>query len=191
MTFDDLEECWKNDLPNGHHRPATDLRQHAIATASRAEFKATVFELWTMAIFSLLGFITLVDAIRDAQPWHSYLSPLITLGIAAFVYSSRRRRRQQFDFSGSLAELIESRLRAVDTHIIRVKAFLWWFVVPSTLAVGVNVVFNFGDRPLWVWGILPLGVTAFWLAMMIELRASHLPHRETLRSLQTRLARDA
>ncbi len=191
MTFDELEECWENDVPEDHHIPPTDLRQHVFATASRAELRATIFELWAMSIFSLFGVLMLVDTIRDANPWHCYPAPLITLGIAFFVYSARRRRRLQLDFSGSLAEIIEGRLRALDTHIGRVQAFFWWFIVPVTLAVGVNFVFNFDGRPLWVSGILPLAVTAVWLAMKMEIRASHLRHRKILRSIQRGLTSDA
>lgn len=188
MTFDELEKCWKNELRLVEHCEPNQLKQNAIAAANQAELRATVFEMYVTVVFCLLGFFTLADAIRDGEPWYKFPPALITIGVAAFVYSCRRLRKRQPDFSGSLLEIVDGRLRAVDAHIDRVKAFLWWFVVPITAAVGVNLAFNFADRPLWVWALQPLGMLACWAAMMIHLRSSHIPHRKTLRFIKQQLA---
>ncbi|MEM9643645.1 MAG: hypothetical protein AAF989_01515 [Planctomycetota bacterium] len=191
MTFEELEDGWKSDLPKDGHLAPQDLRQRAIETSNNAEFQATVFEFWGIAIFGMVGIITLADAVLDAEPWHSYPPALITLGIAAFIHWSRRRRRGGDDFSGSLADMLENGLRTVDAQIARVNGFLWWYVLPTAVATGINIFFNFHGRPLWVWCLQPLGVFAFWVSMLMQTRASHLPQRKILKSLQSRLGGDS
>jgi hypothetical protein len=184
MNFEDLEACWNAD-PNddGHSQPA-DLKEHAVSTAAEAELTASVFEIGLSVIFGVTGIVTLFDAIHDVEPWHSYPPAFITLGIALYILIGRRVRRQQVDFSTSLTAMIDDGLRAVAFQIHRTKTFLWWFVIPTMVAVGINMLFNFGGRPLWVWLIQPLGVLAFYVALLVEMKTSHIPRQRNLELLK-------
>jgi len=113
MTIDDLKDCWDGDLPIDHCKSSAELKQYAVATARRTEGKASLLEFWTMAVFGAIGSATLFDAILGGEPWHCYPAPVITLGIVAYVYMGRRRRRGLIDFSRSLPEIVESELQAV------------------------------------------------------------------------------
>ena len=190
MTFEELQACWKGELPDDQHRSPAALKQHAITTTRRAELRATIFEFWALAVFGLLGVATLFDAIGRGAPWGTFVPPLVMLGITAFIYTGRKRRLQSADFTGSLADIVQRRLSKAEEHIGRVKSFLWWFVVPVMLAVGIDFAFSFADRPLWQWAILPTGVASVWLAMLMATQASHEPLRATLKSLSEQLSRD-
>jgi hypothetical protein len=191
MNFEDLEACWKADPNDDRHSRPADLKEHAVSTAAAAELTASVFEIALSVIFGFTGIVTLYDAIHDAEPWHSYPPALITLGIALFILIGRRVRRHQVDFSTSLTGMIDDGLRTVAFQIHRTKTFLWWFVIPTVVAVGINMLFNFGGRPLWVWLIQPLGVLAFYVAMLVEMKTSHIPRQRTLELLKSQFTGDA
>jgi hypothetical protein len=191
MNFDDLEAWWNREQGDHKHSQPADLKEHAVATAAQSELTASVFEIALTAIFGFTGIVTLFDAIRDAEPWHSYPPALITLGIALFILTGRRVRRRQLDFSTSLTAIIDDGLRAVASQIHRTRTFLWWFVVPTMVAVGINMLFNFGGRPFWVWLIQPLGILAFYVALLVEMKTSHIPRQRTLELLKSQFAGDA
>ena len=190
MTFDDLQQTWSNEPVNDLLDAPDELRDKAIAIANDSEWRAMIFEFWAIGVFGVLGLCMMADAIRTHKPWHAYPAPLITVAISAFVFFSRRIRRQHFAFTGCLREIVEKRLTSVETQISRVTSFVWWFVVPITLAVGIQFVFADDERPLWTWPIIPLGVLAVWVSMMMEMKASHFRHREGLKSVLDQLTQD-
>jgi len=191
MDFEDLEAWWQADVGEAEHSQPADLKTQAVSTAREAELTASVFEIGMSVIFGFAGIIALFDAIHDAEPWHSYPPALITLGIVLFILHRRNVRRRAFDFSKSLAGIIDDGLRSVASQIFWTKSFLWWFVVPTMVAIGINMVFNFDGRPVWVWLIQPLGVLAFYVALLVEMKTSHLPRRQTLLSLKNEFATDS
>ena len=191
MNFEDLETWWKADIgEDGHSQPA-DLKMRAVSTAREADLTASVFEIGMSVIFGFAGIVALFDAVHDAEPWHSYPPALITLGIVLFILHRRHVRRRAFDFSKSLTGIIDDGLRSVTSQIFWTRSFLWWFVVPTLVAVGINMAFNFNGRPVWVWLIQPLGVLAFYVALLIEMKTSHLPRRQTLQLLKNEFATDS
>ena len=188
MTFDEITENWSATLPKDDFPSPMELKERALRAASRAEWKATIFEVWGIAVFALLGGATLIDAIHGGEPVHCYLSPVVTLAIAIYLFAGRRQRKRETSLSGSLTEILDSRIGALDRQINRVNSFLWWCFVPAALAAIFGAVFSIGEKPLWTWAILPLGVAAFWLAMMMAIKDSHVPHRNTLKVLREQLS---
>ena len=191
MNIEDLENWWNADQGDDRHSKPADLKKHAVTTAAQAELTASVFEIAMTLIFGLTGIVTLFDAIHDGEPWHSYPPAVITLGIALFILTGRSVRRRQLNFSTSLTAVIDDGLRTVSSQIHRTRTFLWWFVIPTMVAVGINMLFNFGGRPLWVWLIQPLGVLAFYVALLVELKTSHIPQQRTLEMLKSQFSGDA
>jgi hypothetical protein len=191
MNIEDLEKLWNADQGDDEHSKPGDLKEHAVATTAEAERTASVFEIGLTTIFGLTGIISLADAIFDAEPWHSYPPALITLGIAMFILHGRRIRRQQLNFAASLTEVVDDGLHTVSSQIYRTKTFLWWFVVPTMIAVGINMLFNFSGRPLWVWLIQPLAVLAFYVSLLVEMQTSHIPRLRRLELLQRQFAEGA
>lgn len=147
----------------------------------------TIFEILGISVFTLLGSVMLVDAVRNNKPFPIFTFPLLTLSIAVFFSLNRRNRRRAFRLSGSLKDMLTSRIDVIDTYIRRVMYFLWLFFVPTLVVSLTYAAFSIEVKPLWYWAMAPAAVLAVWLAMMMQLKSSYFPQRQALNALLLQL----
>jgi hypothetical protein len=187
MTFDEFQDAWEQaDHVAGVDVDEATIEQRVREQVSSSEWEATVFEFGFMACFGLLGVISLADAIIDREPLHSYASALISLGVAFYVYFGRvDRLSRQSDFAQTMVGYLEQGIGAANYQVSRVQTFLWWFVLPSAVAAGINMYYTFHGRPLWVWIIQPLALLLIYVVMQVSLRTTYLPKKATLESLRS------
>lgn len=188
MTFDEFQDVWQSaDHTSESGIDDNNIEGRVRHDVQHAEWEATLFEYAFIGSFGLLALITCIDAIIDHEPIHSYYSSAISLGIALYVYFGRQHRlKEQADFGESMVDFIGRAIASTDYQIARVKTFLWWFVIPSVVAAGINMYHTFHGRPIWVWILQPLALLVAYLVMQGVMRKTYLPKKRELEGLRER-----
>jgi hypothetical protein len=184
-----MKNIWNSqDHSSSPQLDVAAVQERVLQNARTAELEAKLFEYGMIAIFTILGLITLADAIIDREPLYSYVSSLISFGIAGFVLSGRLRRlKQDLGFDQSLLGCLGKAISHVEYQIGRSRTFVWWFVVPSAAATGLSMYYTFHGRPLWVWIIQPLALLLFYVVMQVAVYRQHLPRKKELESIRDQL----
>ena len=193
MTFDDLQKLWQS--LDGGQESAAGTKAFAARVQSNAittERNASLFEFAFAGIFGAMAVITLADAIIDREPLHSYVTALITAGIAYFVYRGRQQRlRNSGHAPMTMVEHLEQGIASAEFQVRRSKTFLLWFVVPSVTATAISITFEFQGRPFWVWLIQPIALLLAYFAINVTLRNTYLPQLEAMEALRAEFASES
>lgn len=168
------------------------VKERVWRSAREAERGARVFEVFMVLLMTVVGLVTLVDAIVDREPLYSYVNSAIMFGIAAYVYAGRRRRlARSAAFDRSLLGHLEKGIADVDYQVTRSRTFAWWFLLPSAVANGLNMLNTFHGRPAWVWVMLPLALLLAWAVVQYGLWRFQLPQQRALQELRAQLLNGA
>lgn len=193
MTFDDMQKLWQS--LDGEQDSAAETKAFSERVQSNAiatERNASLFEFAFAGIFGAMAAITLTDAIVDREPLHSYVTALISAGIAFFVYRGRQQRlRHAGRAHMTVVEHLECGIASAEFQVRRSETFLLWFVVPSAVATAVSITFEFQGRPLWVWLIQPIALLLAYFAINTTLRNTYVPQLEAMEALRVEFASES
>lgn len=189
MEFDDLKVIW--DTQND--RPLYVIDQAALHTIVRkrgrvVERRVNIFEIATILIMLGMCIATAGEPILYGHDYHQFVVAALYLMVAVYLFDGRRQRlKRDVAFDHSLLGDLDKAIAQIDYQITRLRSFLWWFIVPVGIGLGISFVVLYDTKPVWIWPLVVLSVLFAWWTMRRDLRVHHLPKKRELESLRDKL----
>lgn len=185
MEFEEMKKIW--DTQNNEPIYAIDeqaLHRRVMKKNIGVKRMANINE-WGMLIISLmLALFMFIEGTLDNEIY-KFPQGVIFLIVAGYIYWDRKKRLKNEDQSDrTLLGDLEQAIRTINYSIKRQRNFLWWFLMPTAVAILINISFTFKGKSWWVWFIVIAAfVFSYWLVKK-ELDCKILPKKEDLESLR-------
>jgi len=169
MEFEDLKMVW--DTQNNEQVFAINekvLHQRVIRKNIAAKKTADSNEKGMMVI-SLFLALFMVVIYYTGHSLVYILQSIIFLAVATYIFMDRRKRLQNDGLSaGSILDDLNQAIRTNNYEIRRQKSMAWWFFIPVSAAMLLNLLRTTG---IYSWAVVILMIAASTLGLIVQHRA--------------------
>ncbi len=191
MEFEEMKKIWDTQQNEPLYAiNETTLHKRVQQKSNSIKRMVNCFEWGIIGITTLVGVVSIIDAIVDKESFFSYLAGGIPFLIAIYIYLGRKyRKTQEEKFAQSLLGDLGQAIANTEYHIARLRNFIWWYFLPFTLIYAISVYDTFSGRPLWVWFLMPAAFVIAYFLFQRDIRKNVLKKRD-LEALRDKLAEE-
>ena len=192
MEFEEMKRIWdqQKDEPlyaineKALHRSIKSTKKKAARLTNINDWGLIVIGIVTAVVYSNLSIID------DTPNVYDYLIVVALLFITGYVWFGRmRRKKQEQAFALTMLGDLNHAIANVNYEVRRSKNMVWWFIVPLTILVFLNM--SQGDVSLWKW----IGIAAAFVLSGLLTRWEYIhrfkPKQRKLEALREKLTEEA
>lgn len=184
MEFEEMKKVWDTQSNKNYYAIDEDVMHKRVMKKNFEIKRMSDVNEWALIVISLIvvGIMT-YQGIVNGQSF-KFASSAIFLFVAGYLYWDRKKRiKNDGSTDNTVLGNLEQAIRTIDYYIRKQQNFIWWFVLPATISMMINLYFS--SRGL-TWRI-PFAVIAIFLGLLVahlSLKNSVLPKKRNLESLR-------
>ena len=192
MEFEEMKRIWdqQKDEPlyaineKALHRSIKSTKKKAARLTNINDRGLIVIGIVTAVVYSILSIID------DTPNVYDYLIVVALLFITGYVWFGRmRRKKQEQAFARTMLGDLNHAIANVNYEVRRSKNMVWWFILPITILVFLNM--SQGVVSLWKW----IGIAAAFVLSGLLTRWEYIhrfkPKQRKLEALREKLTEEA
>lgn len=189
MEFEQLKKIW--DTQNNRPMYAIDesaLHARIRAKQTRATRKRDFAEYGSLVAIAATCVVLLL---RHNGGIYDTLEILIMFLIGVYVAARRIRRiRRGRPSDRSMLGDLEHAIATTRDHIAFSNTFVWWFMAPTVVIVGLGMMENISGKPWWMWAMIAPAFVLGWWIIRREVVRVHLPRKRAMEALRAELLKE-
>jgi Flp pilus assembly protein TadB len=192
MEFEEMKRIWDQQKDEPLHAINEKALHRSIKSTKKKAARLTNINDWGLIV---IGIVTAVvysnlSIIDDTPNVYDYLIVVALLFITGYVWFGRmRRKKQEQAFALTMLGDLNHAIANVNYEVRRSKNMVWWFIVPLTILVFLNM--SQGDVSLWKW----IGIAAAFVLSGLLTRWEYIhrfkPKQRKLEALREKLTEEA
>jgi len=169
MEFEDLRKIWDDQSNKQLYAINEDvLHRDVIQKNEDAKRTARITETGLLIIGFIVSLFMLIAGIVDTS-WVYLPQGIIFLSITLYVSQDRKRRQKNAGLSsGSILDELNQAMRINDYEIKRQKTMIWWFFIPTAVAMLFNL---FKTSGIYSWAVIILMIAAVSAGRIVQNRS--------------------
>ncbi len=186
MEFEEMRKIW--DTQN--NEPLYAINEQALHRRIKAKKKkasrvSNYNEIGLIAIAVITAIPLFIKNI-DQDNIYAYPPAIMLLLTCVYVLIGRaKRKKMEGRYDQSIIGDLDQAISNVNFEIVRARTFIWWYILPLTFPVFLNMYMN--DASALKWILVIGGFFLSYFVVRIGLTYSQVPNKRRLEKLREKL----
>lgn len=189
MEFEEMRRIWDSQ----NNEPLYAINEKALhrrikAKKNKASIVSNINEITLMAI-AILTAIPLFIKNVGVDNIYAYPPVIILLLTGVYVWIGRQKRmKKEKQFDQTIIGDLDQAIANVSFEVNRAKTFIFWYLLPLSFPVFLNMYMN--EASFLKWAIVIGGFILSYIVVRAGLTYSQIPNKRRLEALREKLMRE-